>query len=510
MTGDGGVEPNLLGGGFYSRSVNALIMDKIDDVSEYLDSQAQQGTTVETDLEFTISAEEAWERVSAHVMPFKGAWALELIKAAVSFHCAEIQIRQHTKQTDFYLLGTQPWDGALILKALLNYGAEVPRAYHYLAVALRVLSKTEGNPFKLILGDRELASWDGHDITLAELSHTENENCLAKPLLLYIDNNASSDRSMLSKLFKSEERSFIATVNRLLYERAFCCPIPLTCDTRSVRGMHAYPLFAPCARTRPLFCLNVDSDEDLPGFQPPDTSAWITGRKAMQAGEGEPSHLEAPEPGHEVGGVALLSTFLQTISCDDSFFIKKSETLTNAPARSLSQLLWVKDGVVVGIEEMDTGSLGFGMLVLGSAEGLKTDVSGYDMVRDEAYDERRRRLMAKAAKAVLNAVNTASLHAYEEAHLSIADAVVRGVGGVIGLFLGVVPGIVLLADLAYGYSKVDDLNEKAKSSFARSYEEFSTRLETYAQGKVPEGQVVCFDVAADAGKILRSLFHKKF
>lgn len=448
-----------------------------DDISEFLNAQSSEGTRIDGDESFTIAPEKAWEKMAVHALPFEGAWALELVRAAVMHNCFRIDVKQSTEATVFSLIGLEPWDGDILLESVFEFNADVPRAYYHLAVALRVLSKVEGNPFLVSVGNTELLSWNGERIAVSAQATGGEKVRPSKELRVSITSAVSHDRSFFSKLFKFQERGFMAGVSRVLHERAFCCPIPLAIDTRPIQGMHAHPEFAPSSRSRPLFHFQVPAGDGLPTFRLPELSSWERVDEDNPIAVYPHAQLRsAPQPKGDATAVVLVSAFLNQVRRKDSFMSDKSWTEAWSPRHGPSQLLWVRDGVTVDKEDLSTGA--FGLLIVASAEGLKTDLSGYQVVHDEAYTERRRRVLSGAANEVLGVLNSKSLQNRQEVKLSAIDIVLRGVGGLIGMVV-VIPGLLFWADLAYGYSKVGELNEECKAAFRREFDTFLERLESY-------------------------------
>ena len=70
------------------------------------------------------------------------------------------------------------------------------------------------------------------------------------------------------------------------------------------------------------------------------------------------------------------------------YFNNQRDHKRRLPQSRSSYLLWVQDGAVISEEELPLStSIGFGLAV--SAEGLRTDLSGFGLVQDQAFSERR-------------------------------------------------------------------------------------------------------------------------
>lgn len=217
--------------------------------TEFISTQSDDGTQVEQDLVFTIAAEKAWSKIVAYSHAFKHGWAIEIVRGAVSFGCSEIAITQTTNTTVFCLVGSKWWSGSALLRALADFDTHSEPAYRHLAIAISVLAKVEGNPFTILLGDHNLIDWDGSELSVNDESENGQKHKDGYNLILAISNFKSNERSFLSKLIKTEEKQFIIAINSVLQERAFCCPIPLTCDARPITGLEVHPYFTPSQYT---------------------------------------------------------------------------------------------------------------------------------------------------------------------------------------------------------------------------------------------------------------------
>ena len=455
---------------------------------EFLAEQSQDGETVARSDHFTLSPEQAWEKLSAHALPFEEAWVTEIVRAAVLSGCESIEIKQSSSRTMILLPRIEAWQGDQVLDSLLNFGSGAAPYYRHLAVAFRSLAKVLGNPFSVYTEGKRIFSWTGKEINLelGAFDLAEGQAPASNELLISISNSADEDRGFFSKIFKMEERSFMTGVSRILHSRAFCSPIPITLDSRSVRGLQAYLTLSRGNNTRPLMHFRAAPSKELPAFRSLLMEAWekpsselpitIVGR-----GEARPDassvlrELQAMEDS-PAGMVVVLTAFLKRVQTNDSFFQSKSKTWAWQPGEGRSKLLWLQDGVV--IEEEDLHSGGFGLLVMVSSEGLKSDISGYKLVRNKEFEARRRHALKLASELVYDSLSSKYFEHSQEVTMGSFELMFRAIWGVAGLFL-VIPGVLCFLDLAYGVSKIGKLREECEKAFEEEFNSLSEQLETY-------------------------------
>lgn len=463
--------------------------DDVDSLTEFLAEKSRAGETVTHSDHFTISPEKAWDKLSAHAFPFKEAWVLEVVRAAVLGGCSGLKVTQSTARTTLKLQRSEVWEPEQIIDSLLNFESEAAPYLRRLSGALRALAKTLGNPFSVYTVERKVLSWTG---TRLELDCTEYDlPAEFRPeqgdLVISVSNSTREDRSFFSKLFKIEERTFTANISALLYRRAFCCPIPVTVDSRSVRGLQAFLQSSQGTTSQPLMQLRVPPSDEIPAFPPPQIETWekpqtdspIAIVSSSDPAIGTPMDIQQSFQAFEqesVGVVVVLKAFLRRDSTRDSFLHKRSETSAWKPGSGTSYLLWVLDGVVVEEEKLHSGA--FGLLVLASAERLKTDLSGYRLVRAQQFAQRRASVLSAASAAVLETLESQYLTHAQDLNLSAFDLLFRAVCAAAGMFF-VIPGLLFLVDLAYGVSQVRDLEKGCREAFEKEFLLLEDQLKAY-------------------------------
>ena len=449
--------------------------DDSNQLSDYLSKQSADGTRLDDDQSFTISPEKAWEKVSVHALPFPEAWALELVKAANLAGCSELSVTQTTEVTEFCLRKNAGWNRDWLVEVLVSFDGKVPREYFHVATAARVLAKVLGNPYKLGLGLDSLIKWDGERLQVED----GHDGLVKETLRLSISNKEGNQSSFFGKLFKFEERGFMADIAKILHSRAFCSSVPVRIDSRLIRGLHAHPEFAVSRLSKPLFYFQTPPSKILPPFRMEELAPWEEIRRDA------PIELKPPRgnslahiPPHgdlgEVGAVALLSAFFSTKTRSASFLSNKNKILALGPGNRRSRLVWLKDGVVVEQEFLWEGA--FAVLIAASAEGLKTDISGYQLVKDDLYLSRKDEVVGSITREILSFLNANSLSNKQVVAVDTIDVVMNTIFGVVGLVF-VIPGLLFFADLAYGSSAARKLSKECEEGFRDEFARFLRELQ---------------------------------
>ncbi|MCA9781569.1 MAG: hypothetical protein KC800_32850 [Candidatus Eremiobacteraeota bacterium] len=448
--------------------------DDSNQLSDYLSKQSAEGTRLDDDQNFTISPEKAWEKVSVHALPFPEAWALELVKAANLAGCSELTVTQTTEVTEFCLRKSTGWNRDWLVEVLVSFDGKVPREYFHVATVARVLAKVLGNPYKLGLGIDPLIIWDGERLDVVDATVPGGET--QETLRLSISNKAGNQSSFFGKLFKFEERGFMADIAKILHSRAFCSSVPVSIDSRPIRGLHTHPDFAVSKLSKPLFYFQAPSSEALPAFRIGELAPWEHLKRDAPIGLNPTpgnglAHIPPDGDLGDVGAVALLSVFFSTRSRPSSFLNSKNKVSALGPGNRHSRLLWLQDGVVVDQEFLWEGA--FAVLIAASAEGLKTDISGYQLVKDELYLSRKNKVVETISGEILSFLSANSLSNNQIVAVDTIEVVMNSIFGVIGLIF-VIPGVLFLADLAYGNSAARKLSTECEVAFR---DEFAVFLE---------------------------------
>lgn len=331
---------------------------------------------------FTIDSTRAWELLAAQAQPFPEAWVLKLVQAACAGGCEELKVMQLPDTTTFTFKGMD-WEWPVLSDALGRVAEGGTGSMDHLATALRWLARDVDRPFVLSLPDNHLLKWDETDFSVEPTSHTT-----AKSPWLCVEHETSEQKASLLGKLTRRAAHFSAGISTTLHHRAYASSLRLSIDGRRLVGLHHDPHFAATRDTRPLLLLSVEPKSKLPAFKMSIDNDWDSPESEGAVDVEIRGSRKAPREKNSHGAVVILAAFLKEARIARGYFNDQREHKRRLPHSRSSYLLWVQDGVVISEEELPlANSIGFGMAI--SAEGLRTDLSGFGLVEDQALAERR-------------------------------------------------------------------------------------------------------------------------
>ena len=351
-----------------------------DRLDEFLQEQSSEGER-ESQGVFTIDAELAWERMSAQSQPFSTAWVLKLVQAAGREGCASLQVTQQSHATTFTFVGAG-WSWEAVGAALMTVAEGGQTSLDHLATGLRWLAKGVQHPFQLLLADGHRVAWDGSAFSAERLE----ESAGTCPSLSVEHCTVEQKASWIGKLTRPGI-DFAASVATSLQFRASTSMVPLKLDGRWVNGVPRDCRYALGNGARPLMLISSPPTSELPPFAAPLTHEWS--EASSDVPQVELTGVSRARGSSQVHGVVvLLTAFLERRELARGISAMRVKRVRHVPQNRSSHLLWVLDGVVICEEELRLDTpVGFLMVV--SADGLRTDLSGFGVIQDEAHSRRR-------------------------------------------------------------------------------------------------------------------------
>ena len=86
-------------------------------LEDLLQDRAAEGREVEEGV-FTLSSEKILAKLAEFQLPFKGAWAIKLVQAAVVAGCQSLAIRSTSDETSFDFTALRMWSLADVESAV--------------------------------------------------------------------------------------------------------------------------------------------------------------------------------------------------------------------------------------------------------------------------------------------------------------------------------------------------------------------------------------------------------
>ena len=325
----------------------------------------EEAGQVESDGQFTIGQAEAWEKLAALSLPFKGAWVLKIVQSCMS-HDEPLHVTQGRTDSIFrWCAGTADWTPALIEQAIFSLEPSQDKALHHLAVGLRALAKTTDLPFALTFPNGTVAFWNGSQFVYQESDDGPRHTSLSLNVSHFKVGESGSVFSLDN--FAAKKRA--AQIQGTLADFSQFAPREVSLDGRNLSNLFNDPIFGPSESAQPLFVLRAAPHEHLPSLR-------VLGSFARPS-------IAVNGPSFRVDEAAVNDTLREfsqpsfAIAMVSAFLVKRKsgKTETFESRSQSSALVWVADGVEVA-REFIVSSNSVAILIVCSADGLETDLSG--------------------------------------------------------------------------------------------------------------------------------------
>ena len=365
-------------------------MTKQLDLGAFLSDQTSEGT-VDSHGEFTVSHSQAARKLARFALPRASAWVSKLVQAANRWSCSALQIRQTSSETLFHFGMPKPSDiptEDAIVSRLLSGKVGGPDALDAFGTALRALVEQARLSFILVADDGDLpprpiyaGAYYGELSEKARLHKRFNP----KPgISLTVYHRPPSSRDDGIREVVSRLRSYLPIVDEL-DRYCYASPVPILLDGRRVDGLVASRGLGLSESNRPLALLGLRELRHSPPHLPlpEDFEEKIASLLS------HPRRLARSYGGAKEFQAALMLTAR----------FEQGWTDLLGPRRR-TQLLWLKDGLVVqeGLLELRTTTVGVTMFA--NADGLDTDLTGLGLLHNEEYRARWTEILAATATAL--------------------------------------------------------------------------------------------------------------
>lgn len=370
---------------------------------------------VESEGEFSIDVDKALEKLAAYQLPFKYAWVLKLVQAAVASGAAELDIKQTSSET--YFRFPIPWSLDELEEAFHKPPGS-DSALSHLMTGLWSASLNDGRPFLLRAAGSQALMWTGREMRRVpkenkalqgvEVSHRRLSQGKAFPILNWLQ---SADVN--------------SSISRLLTQRACFSPIPIRVDRRQLEP-HGYPTHQWENNHYLKFGWKAGDEYDL--SLPIQTFVRKQGlAKAL------PQRVQSSY---------YLTAHLGTHKLDSA-----TNNWVLRPKKQPSRIVWVVDGVVLRDDPISEEESWISVLIVASAEGLRTDLTGFDFQDDEELARRTEQACLGVSQTLNEPTEVTFDHIIGEVlpGSNIFGGVASYVGGSIG---GAVLGMVISPPVA--------------------------------------------------------------
>lgn len=336
-------------------------------LNQFLNQMAESGRVEETSLPLTISLGEAFRKLGSSQLPFAEAWVLKLVQAAVTAGAEKLQIAQTSEATTFYFIGVSGLSFQKVSKALVDLENQANPGLQYFATALRALAKSGGHAFSVQFPNCPILCWNGERFCNPEFEYGVE---IEEPTLTVSHFSRDADRWRLLPGVSTRMK-----VKETLLQGAYPSPIPVQFASDPVNNPLGDPIHCNGYNSQVLAVVPYGSSGlslKLPEWRTCTRTEQIFIREDVW--DLEPQTLECQ-------ALALLT-----------LGFRRDKTTAAFTRKIESQLLWVKDGVVLERETLPVDlHLGLGILI--DANALETDLSGFALRRTPERETLRKEVM---------------------------------------------------------------------------------------------------------------------
>ncbi|MCA9776424.1 MAG: hypothetical protein KC800_06905 [Candidatus Eremiobacteraeota bacterium] len=334
---------------------------------------------------FTISGDAALGKLANFQLPRKSAWILKIVQAAVTAEAAALSISQSNETTTFVFYPEMEFGVDELKEALLSPGLVGPRPVQHLAVGLRAVGFGDGRAFTLALdrqGVRTYFGWNGKELAQrAEALPPEAPPRLTLGVAFPPEDMGRS----LGGLAKGKGRA--TEEYQEIVSNGEVCPIPLLFDGRRIDTMQAPHPDETLGNTATLSVGWTPYSEadgvpplDLPKGMPERSTTWRPTDKFTDSrvfffdGDLKQTHTKC---------IVKLRYGYKVESHRSKHRSFKFQSL-----KRRSFYAWVKDGVICHREVSKIPVTPISFEVYLSADGLQTDLTGFQIKEDAEYVRR--------------------------------------------------------------------------------------------------------------------------
>lgn len=374
------------------RVTEDIALNENRDLFSYLEEQAGGGLK-DSQGEFTISLEQARSKLAKFSLPRPEAWGLKLVQAAVGWNMKRVSISQTRRESEIYFEPANPEilpTEHELLRALLSGQIMEGSPLAQFCLALRALVEQAKLSFLLVVNrGQELpqplyaGSYYSRLSERARLGRTQNKGF---GLTLLVRHKKSAgfkppiERRNSKLAFPSEGFPLIEELRNY----AYICPIPIEWEGVLLSGI-------------------MDSQEHNFHWQTP---LALSGVRSL---ERSPDRLPLPSDFEEKQFSFLTNRRRaarnyggrREFACAYSLFALAPNFPSGVEASRYSSFHWVTDGVVVQSEDLPVETRSLALRVYANANGLQSDLTGFQLVRNQQLIDRRREILHVLSQSVL-------------------------------------------------------------------------------------------------------------
>lgn len=351
------------------------------DLEQLLQQQLQEGA-LHSAGHFTLDREEALRKLTEFQLQVPEWWILKVVQSAQTSGARSIQVRLGATGVQIeWDLQEEAWTLEEVERELWNPETAARRSLDHLKRGLWVVGFRQHYPFQLELpGNSECLLFQG-----SEIRRCSGSLVSSKMRLNVSHRRANQGFSLLSKLETSNYHDLLSNVLRV---RAHACAPVLFLGERRINAIQASPTHGyPADPLVPFWVASAPESE--PNLLPPRRMDEFTGSGPHSDVFQLPVNLNHFQQG-PAGAICLFAV---------GAYVMHRDTIPQAHP-SPSYLHWLRDGVIVDSQKLPLPDLTVSVSIFASAEGLRSDLSGFGLIDSPERSERVHHLLRLVAPLV--------------------------------------------------------------------------------------------------------------
>mgnify|MGYP000029350367 CR=1 FL=1 len=346
------------------------------DLLSYLEQQAGSGVK-DSEGDFTVSHTNARKKLAKFALPRETAWVSKLVQAAVGWGMTRLQVGQSQNETQFFFETPEP--GKLpterdVVNALLSGKITAETPIEHFCLGLRALVEQAKLSFLLVLNSGETkpqpiySGWFFGQMSESERLGARFDHAPGITLTIRHSPPIDGDTTLL-ELFGLHKHGL--PLIEELREYAYPSPIPIVQSGLHLEGLLDSPVLQ-LSKFVPLVFSGLEKLEHSPERfpLPPDFE------------EKQLSYLTHPRRARRPYGGRRDFACAYVLSAP-------SPDRPSLGAYRRSSFKWVRDGIVVQESSLDIRTELLSLHILANARGLRSDLTGFQLVLEDQLFERQ-------------------------------------------------------------------------------------------------------------------------
>lgn len=407
-----------------------------EELEKYLGEQHAAGSSESTGV-FTLSPQQAIEKMAAYSLPWEYAWVLKIVQAIVAAGASSLDVYVSNTEIQFRFPGRAPWTLDEVERALLHPSAAPQRSLEHLKRGVWSCLHQHQTFIYGAIGSRVALSLSRDGSTRPSLSPND-----FNLIMLTHAHKHSAAELMLKGILPlpgSESFAQVGPTREQLAKYCYASPIPIRMDGERYDNLlasttHGYAAYG-AAPVRVLAC---HGDLPVQNYRVQVSTAWVSKQD---------DPLKIPSPLRSYFFKDVSETVTASVTCLLALLITDFQATKFESARS--QIHFVLDGVIVHSRELPMKRTRLSVAIYVSAEGLPTDISGLQLVQGAELDKRIRKA-THIADSELQILEAPSLKVASTAKMQKGCRALAGlslVGAVAFHPLAIVSGVFLVLSL---------------------------------------------------------------